>query len=424
MRYSFFHAADLHLGAASEGVMKGAPAQVRDAVDTSTYRAFDKLIADAEQFEPAFVLFPGDLYNSADENLRARLAFRDGVIRLDRKGISSFVIRGNHDPMMGTDPLVLPGSCHVFGVKPGEPQVVSIEGEPVARIYGESYPSAKVMKNLASKYPQVIHCEDGLLQIAMLHGNLIGEKSLGSGEKNPGDYAPFALVDLEQRGYDYWALGHVHVHKVLTSGLFWAVYTGSLQGVSPRERGAKGYYQAYVDDSSLTRVEFRECDVLRWEERKIDVTGFETLNQVEAAIDADVRRVLDGAGGRPVVARMVLIGTTALDEAVRKEDFSHQMESLRASYGAESPFFWIEGWSVETRPEIDWDSIRHSESVQGFLLRLAAGSDASFLETAPDKLKAAAGRLKIELPTDEELSEALARAAERAVTLLKSGGDT
>ena len=421
MRYSFFHAADLHLGAASEGVMKGAPADVRQAVETSTYRAFDNLIRDAEREQPAFVLFPGDLYNSADENLRARLAFRDGIARLHALQIPSFVIRGNHDPLSGADPLVLPDSCHVFDVKGGQPQIAHYRGEPVARIYGESYPSPRVIKNLALKYPQVFHAEDGLLQIAMLHGNLVGEKSLGSGEKNPGDYAPFSLNDLEQRGYDYWALGHVHAHKVLLSGIAWAVYTGSLQGVSPRERGAKGYVQVEVNDATVKSVEFKESDVLRWDERRIDLTGLTTLNQVEASIDAEIRQLLEISDKRPAVVRLTLAGTTSLDKAIREDGFAYQMDSLRNAYGAESPFVWIESWSVETRPEIDWQAIRSSHSVQAFLLGLSEGDEPEFFEAIPAKLKEAAGKGRYELPSEEEIAEALRHAGVRAVTLLNPG---
>jgi DNA repair exonuclease SbcCD nuclease subunit len=257
----------------------------------------------------------------------------------------------------------------------------------------------------------------------MLHGNLVGEKSLGSGEKNPSDYAPFTLEDLEQRNYDYWALGHVHADKVLMSGIAWAVYTGSLQGVSPRERGSKGYFQAFVDNARVTGVEFREADVLRWDERRIDLTGLTTINEVEAAIDRDVRKVLDNSSGRPVVGRLLLVGTTELDSQLREDGFEYQMESLKASYGSESPFYWIESWSVETRPVIDWAAIRASHSVQAFLLGLAEGADPEFLESLPARLKEAAGRSKFELPSQEDLREALSHAAERAVTLLNPGAD-
>jgi DNA repair exonuclease SbcCD nuclease subunit len=423
MRFSFFHAADLHLGAASEGVMRNAPQTVREAVDSSTYRAFEKLISDAERDRPAFVLFPGDLYNSSDGNLKARLAFRDGVRRLEAHGISSVVIRGNHDPLVGEDSLVLPESCQVLPVKPPEPITLQLGDVPIAKVYGESYPGIRVPKNLATKYPRVFPGEDGLLQIAMLHGNVLGERSLGSGEKNPSDYAPFSLEDLGNGGYDYWALGHVHTHRVLCQAPGWAVYTGSLQGVSPRERGPHGYVAVTASNARVESVEFRPADVLRWAEAEVDVTGATTLNEIEVRTNLQVRALLEEAEGRPVVARLHLVGATTLDAELRQEDFGDHMKRMQAIFASERPFLWIEDWRIDTKPELDWAAIRSSHSVQGYLLGLAEGRYPEFQADLASRLKKESGRLKWELPEDVDLNALLRSAAEHAVGLLNSGVD-
>ena len=45
-----------------------------------------------------FLLVAGDVYDSADQNIRAQLQFKEGLKRLGENGIAAYIVRGNHDP--------------------------------------------------------------------------------------------------------------------------------------------------------------------------------------------------------------------------------------------------------------------------------------------------------------------------------------
>jgi len=53
------------------------------------------------------------------------------------------------------------------------------------------------------------------------------------------NYAPCAIEDLVNKGYDYWALAHVHQAAILHERPHVAV-CGNLQGRHIRESGSKG----------------------------------------------------------------------------------------------------------------------------------------------------------------------------------------
>ena len=67
-------------------------------------------------------------------------------------------------------------------------------------IHGQSFARAAVTENLAAAYPDPV---PGWVNIGLLHTGLTG---LEGHER----YAPCTVDDLRERGYDYWALGHIH----------------------------------------------------------------------------------------------------------------------------------------------------------------------------------------------------------------------
>jgi hypothetical protein len=178
-----------------------------------------------------------------------------------------------------------------------------------------------------------------------------------------------------------------------------------------------------ASNARVESVEFRPADVLRWAEAEVDVTGATTLNEIEVRTNLQVRALLEEAEGRPVVARLHLVGATTLDAELRQEDFGDHMKRMQAIFASERPFLWIEDWRIDTKPELDWAAIRSSHSVQGYLLGLAEGRYPEFQADLASRLKKESGRLKWELPEDVDLNALLRSAAEHAVGLLNSGVD-
>ena len=67
------------------------------------------------------------------------------------------------------------------------------------------------------------------------------------GTRGHDPYAPCSLQGLRDRGYEYWALGHVHQRAVLSQDP-WVVFPGKLQGRHAREIGEKGATLIEVGD--------------------------------------------------------------------------------------------------------------------------------------------------------------------------------
>ena len=102
-----------------------------------------------------------------------------------------------------------------------------------------------------------------LFNIGLLH------TACGSGEH--ANYAPCSVADLARRGYDYWALGHVHTRSVLSEDP-WVVFPGNIQGRHVKEEGSKGATLVTVDGRRVL-LQHQALDVLRWLPLDVDATG-------------------------------------------------------------------------------------------------------------------------------------------------------
>ena len=173
------------------------------------------------------------------------MKFVDGLARLDKAGIRSFVCHGNHDPLDGWEArLDLPGGCVRFGAEVESAPVFPAEPERAA-VFGISYPHREVGENLSLRFRGIASA--GAFNIGLLHANV-------GGNPNHGSYAPCTVADLEDAGMDYWALGHVHTRQTLREQGPTIAYSGNPQGRHPNETGARGVYLVEVDDYGAVRL--------------------------------------------------------------------------------------------------------------------------------------------------------------------------
>ena len=343
--FSFVHAADLHIESPFRGVSADAPA-VAEALYSSTFRAFDRLIDVTREREADFLLIAGDVYDGQDRSLRAQLRLRDGMKRLAGAGIQSFIVHGNHDPLDSkVTALDWPGQAHFFGRKLESIEALGAGGEPVATITGISFPKKEESRNLASKFRRQ---ESGLFQIGLLHCNVGGN----TGHEN---YAPCTLDDLRAGGMDYWALGHVHTRKILCEAP-WVVYPGNIQGRSIREPGSRGCYHVRVDEQGQVTTEFIPLDVVRWGEVRVSIQDLETVDALERALMEKLEEAATQADGRALVCRITVEGRGPLHAGLRRERAANDLlERLRERFSAEDPFAWVQRLTIDTRPQVDLD---------------------------------------------------------------------
>jgi DNA repair exonuclease SbcCD nuclease subunit len=179
-----------------------------------------------------------------------------------------------------------------------------------------------------------------MLNIGVLHTSA---EDLGEHET----YAPCRVSDLTLKGYDYWALGHIHARRVLAERP-WIVFPGNLQGRHPKETGPKGCTLVTVEDRRIVAVEPRTVDVLRWAALEVDATDADVATLTGRIGDA-VGAALAVADGRPVLARMTLIGATTLHGRLQGDTDRLAAECRNAAIEADGTLF-VESVRVRTRP--------------------------------------------------------------------------
>lgn len=296
MRYSFIHAADLHIDSPFAGLgLKDAAVAERFA--KAGRKAVEQLFAAAVESGAAFVIVAGDVFDGDWKDATTGLFFSRTLGQVHRAGIPTFIVKGNHDAESNMSRnLRLPDSVHSFASNRAE--TVTLEKYRAA-LHGRSFGGRKVPDDFVGSYPKRM---EGWLNIGVLHTGLDGSRGHES-------YAPCTVNDLHRFGYDYWALGHIHMAEIV-SRQPWIVYPGNLQGRSVRETGPKGAMRVTVEDGRIVAVEPLVLDAARWAHEMIDVSSCQHEAEVLDCIATALGQIHRLGEGRPLAIRLTLMGTT------------------------------------------------------------------------------------------------------------------
>ncbi len=377
----FLHAADVHLDSPLRGLERYEGAPVEE-IRGATRRAFENLVALAIEEEVAFVLLAGDLYDGDWKDYNTGLFFAAQMARLEEAGIRAFVVAGNHDAASQiTKVLRPPANVKIFSSK--RPETVVLEDLGIA-IHGQGFAHAVVAEDLSAGYPAAV---PHLFNIGLLHTSLDGRPGHAS-------YAPCTVDGLRSRGYQYWALGHVHEREVVASDP-WIVFPGNLQGRHAREAGAKGATLVTVDDA--VHLERRDLDVFRWAVCAVDLTAAATSGEALDRVQRALARQLAGEGGRPLAVRLRLQGACPFHAELAGAADRWREEVRAVANGFGSGALWVEKVRFETRPAADLDAFDREDALGGLL---RAVRDLTTGEGELAELAAAFSELRAKLPAE------------------------
>lgn len=348
--FRFLHAADLHLDSPLRGLEADAPAgRIRDA----TRQALVNLVDLALGEQVAFVLLAGDLYDGDWKDWRTGQFLVQQLARLARADIPVVAISGNHDAeQVLTKTLKFPGTL----MRSDRPDVIRLDSLRVA-IHGQSFATRAVRENLSLQYGPPV---EDWFNIGLLH------TACGSAAHE--NYAPCTPADLAGRGYDYWALGHVHERRVVQRQP-WIVFPGNIQGRHINEPGDKGASIVSVMDGKVTGVEHHALDVLRWRRLDVDVTGAADEDAVHNRIRVELGAAVTEAQDRFLAVRLTLNGATAAHAALTR-DLAATRKQIPAALAdvADPDHVWFEDIRLRTRPALDLPALRAQGGVVGTLL--------------------------------------------------------
>lgn len=386
MRFSFIHAADLHIDSPFAGL------GVKDSVVAERFarsgrNAVEALIAETIDSKAAFLIIAGDVFDGDWKDVTTGLFFARALGPLHRTGIPTFMVKGNHDAeSVMSRSLPYPDSVYSFSSNKAES--VALEQYQVA-LHGRGFGGRKVPDDFVNSYPAR---RDGWLNIGILHTGLDGTRGHES-------YAPCTIDDLRRFGYDYWALGHIHAGEIVSKEP-WIVYPGNLQGRSVRETGPKGAVRVTVEDGRIVEVEPIFFDSARWAHETLDISASLDEAQVLDQIKVSLARLHSEAGGRPLAIRLTLTGTTVAHERLIAK---HQwvVEEARAIGFQYAEDCWVEQVKLATSaPPRPTTPSAEPDALDLNALLAAAVADPTFDEVVSDLLATITEKLPRELRSE------------------------
>lgn len=360
----FLHAADVHLDSPLRGLRSKTDAPI-DNIRTASRRALQNLVALAIKETVDFVVIAGDLFDGDRDNYDTSLFFVKQAAKLKEAGIPLLLIWGNHDAqskMMRT--VTWPTNVKVFSAEAAETRTAESLGinAPIA-IHGWSFATASEQRNLVAAYPKPI---SDCFNLGILHTSLTGAE----GHDN---YAPCTLDDLAARGYDYWALGHIHqrdwLPRDVEKGGAPVVFPGNLQGRHIKETGAKGCYLIEADASGVKKQTFYALDVFRWECLPLNVLACEKLDDLLALFSRQLQQVYAAGDGRHLAVRVTCAGSGELFDSIVSRPAKLEAELNKILYELVGEEVWLEALRVESRSAPDAIEEPISDAISEYLQR-------------------------------------------------------
>ena len=381
----FIHASDLHIDSPLRGLDRydGAPV---DRLRSATRSALERLVDRALTERVDFLLLAGDIYDRDWQDFHTGLFFRGQMVRLERAGIRCFIVQGNHDAQgVISRQLTLPSNVTVFSSRAA--QTVKLDELSVA-IHGRSFPEREVNEDLVPSYPPPV---SGYFNIGLLHTSLTGRAGHDT-------YAPTDLPTLVAKGYDYWALGHVHAREVLNERPR-IVFCGNLQGRHAKETGAKGCELVTVE-AGRVEAEFIALDVVRWSQLSVPLDGVDRLESLNEAFARALEPVLAGTTDRLHAVRVTLTGSTELHrlEAAQPGTLAAAMHAAAQDIGTAE--IWIEQVRLDLSTPLDRARAAQRQDAVGELVRLVdtiAGDDTELMRRAQVELGDLLGAMPAEV---------------------------
>lgn len=244
----FIHCADLHFDRPFEGIsaIDEEQGQFYQYNKQTLINIIDVAITETVDF----VLFAGDTFHQNRPTLKTQRLFFEQMKRLEQAGIKSYLAFGNHDFYDATRYWFdFPENVHLFTTEDVETVVFSKEEERCA-ISAFSYTNQWIESKKVNDYP-VRSTTD--FHLAMYHGEMGSTR-----------YAPFQLSEMQKKGYDYWALGHIHVPMVLQEAPP-IIYAGTPMGHSKKEDQVKGIVLVTLQKGQNATYRFCDVAAIKWQ---------------------------------------------------------------------------------------------------------------------------------------------------------------
>jgi len=334
MAFRFVHTADIHLDSPLRSLSLRNP-ELAALIGDATRQALVAIVDLCIDEQVDALVIAGDLYDGDQTSMKTARFLATQMLRLHEAGIATFTIRGNHDALSKiTQELVLPPSVKVFG---GRADAIALaKGGLEIALHGLSFSRPQAPDSLLPKYKSPLA---DAVNIGIMHTSLAGAPGHDA-------YAPCNVADLHASGFDYWALGHIHL-RTEHKGARRVIMPGMPQGRDINESGAKTVSLVTVADDRSMSIEQRLTSIAQFERVGVDLTGVADWRDAVSAIDTALRDMRQRTTSAHLVARLRVTGSTPLSwRLTRDTDLLTEEAGHRAAQLGQT---WIEKIELAVR---------------------------------------------------------------------------
>ena len=366
--FTFIHTADIHLDSPLRGLSQheGAP---EEEIRGATRKALINIVELALERHVDFVVIAGDLYDGDWPDYSTGQFFTNQMRRLRDANILVYLITGNHDAESKvTKSLTLPDNVTRFSTT--KPESVAHPTLPVT-LHGQGFANQAQEDNLAINYPDTI---TDRFNIGILHTSLAGNVDHDT-------YAPCSVDELNAKSYQYWALGHIHLHSIVQKSPP-IVFPGNPQGRHIKETDERGCYIISVDeDLEINSIEFIATDVVRWAHPHIDITDISSMEDVlektRSSIQSLLAKVNDSDRLQLTAFRITLTGATELHGQLHTELKNLQADCHEITQDLDPDALWLERVRLKTSPIYDLDTLAERDELSALVIEALGEFDPS-----------------------------------------------
>ncbi len=348
------HIADIHIG--TKFVNKRAA--VRQVLKQSVMNAFKKSIEYAIDEGVDGVLIAGDLFDGGEVPFHGEVGFLKLMDRIEEARIHVFYTTGNHDPYRQNqlfNRLKAYQFIHPFYRPVPETVTVTSDNGIIYKVTSAGHDGETVQENIIKDFP--VKSGD-VPHVGIAHTMVASIKE----SVDHGDYMPCSLEDLKSKGYDYFALGHIHKRLVLDESNRIG-YSGNIQGRHYKETGPKGGVLVEINDDSI-RTTFVPFHELEWHQETIsldeeDTSVYDVITKMKG-----IMSTVDFSN-RQWIGRFQLEGSSLLYHSLQKSSVICDLEEeICEELGALD----IRIKSDKVSPLIDREELKRSEHLLGSFL--------------------------------------------------------
>lgn len=357
LSFSFIHVADIHLGKKFSD--KGLSNNV--SLKSVNY-IFSDLVDFAIEKSVDFIFVAGDTFDSAIQDLSSKLLLKKELEKLEKVGIKTFLICGNHDPLNSYNKNTFNfgenSEIKIIGLNTSNPYKTILfdkNNMPCASLNAFSFEQSELRENPTNYFTSPNLEEIKLFNIGLLHCDLNASKD--------SPYAPCSVGDLKKLNYDYWALGHIHQPCLIEENI---IYSGTLQSRNSKEIGIHGFRFVVVDNGKIKENNFIPFDVARYETIEIDLSPVEDEEFVNTYVSNEIfNKFLNTTSCENIFLEVTLTGAIDYYFSLDKKLENFQKNILESSNNRIS-IFNIKNMTV---PQIDYQELRSDIGLLGEIVK-------------------------------------------------------